>query len=74
MTSWLYIISLICNYLPKKLNWYEVWIWFEIIQEEKIPQSYMTDIKLKSWDVSQSVLEMVYKSHVDSIYIFNITA
>ncbi len=30
--------------------------------------------KLKSFDVSQSVLEMVYKSHVESILQFNITA
>ncbi len=30
--------------------------------------------KLKSFDVSQSVLEMVYKSHVESTLQFNITA
>lgn len=30
--------------------------------------------KLKTFDVSQSVLEMVYKSHVESILMFNIKA
>lgn len=40
----------------------------------KATQRWFLMQKLKSFNVSQSVLEMVYKSNVESVLVFNITS